>query len=74
MLQRGVAAVKEELVHNATHPSLNLFMKDMLPRIEKTARSVKEATTLFRRVRCKKGERLLTFEQACSKDGGIKKM
>ncbi len=45
-LHKAVAAVREELLHNATHPGLLEFVKDVLPRIEKTGRNVTEPTRI----------------------------
>lgn len=56
MLQRAVTAVKEELSHNATHPSLLAFMRDVLPKVERAIKAVKEADSLFRRATLYFGE------------------
>eukprot|EP00048_Salpingoeca_helianthica_P012473 m.181766 g.181766 ORF g.181766 m.181766 type:complete len:490 (-) comp15378_c7_seq9:121-1590(-) len=55
-LQKASAAVKEELTHNATHPSLLAFMRDTQPKIEKTSKAVGEATKSFRKATLYFGE------------------
>lgn len=55
-LQRASASVKQELTFNATHPSLLEFMKTTNPKIDKAAKSVVEATALFRKTTLYFGE------------------